>query len=202
MQFKKKKQRKLDKRRRLESKTNYTKRLILLKGNLLRLVVRKTNKYLILQIVESDDAKDKVLYSVNTRDLLKQGWPKDKSGSLKSLAAGYLAGLLLGKKAKELKKDSSVILDSGLIPNTKGSRVYAIVKGVSDSGINIKYNEKVIPSDEMIKGEYEFFEKIQNEIGVKTKKTSDNVKDDSSEEQEKSETRDTNKLNNIKEEEK
>lgn len=164
MQFKKKKQRKLDKRRRLESKTNYTKRLILLKGNHLRLVVRKTNKYLILQIVESENAKDKVLYAVNTRDLLKQGWPADKSGSLKSLAASYLAGLLLGKKAKEIQKDASVILDSGLIPNTQGSRVYAVVKGISDSGINIKYDEKVIPSDEMIKGKYEFFEKIKGEI--------------------------------------
>jgi len=196
----KKKQIKLDKRRRLENKTNYTKRLLLLKGDHLRLVVRKTNKYLILQIVESDDAKDKVLYSLNTRDLLKQGWPKDKSGSLKSLAAGYLAGLLLGKKAKEIKQ--IVILDSGLIPNTKGSRVYAVVKGISDSGINNKNNKKVIPSDEMIKGKYEFFEKIQESIGVKTKKTFDNVKEDSSEEQEKSETRDTNKLNNNKEEEK
>jgi len=162
IQFKKKKQRKLDKRRRLESKTNYTKRLLLLKGDSLRLVVRKTNKYLILQIVESDNAKDKVLHTVNTRDLLKQGWPKDKSGSLKSLAASYLAGLLLGKKAGEIKK--TVILDSGLIPNTKGSRVYAVVKGVSDSGINIKYNEKVIPTDEMIRGKYEFFEKIKGDI--------------------------------------
>ena len=157
-----KKQRKLDKRRRLESKTNYTKRLILLKGDHLRLVVRKTNKYIILQIIDSIDAKDKVLYSVNTRDLLKQGWPEDKAGSLKSLAASYLAGLLLGKKAKELKKP--VILDSGLIPNTKGSRVYAAVKGISDSGIDIKHDEKVIPSDEMIKGKYEFFEKIKGEM--------------------------------------
>jgi ribosomal protein L18 len=46
-----KKQTKLNKKRRLENKTNYTKRLILLKGGYLRLVVRKTNKYLILQII-------------------------------------------------------------------------------------------------------------------------------------------------------
>ena len=186
-----KKQTKLDKRRRLENKTNYTKRLTLLKGNYLRLVVRKTNKYIILQIVESDDAKDKVLYSVNTRDLLKQGWPTDKSGSLKSLAASYLAGLLLGKKAKD-KIKKSVILDSGLIPNTKGSRVYSVVKGISDSGINIKYDEKVMPTDEMIKGKYEFFEKIQESIGIK--KLISN-KNNSSEEQEQSEKSDNNKLN-------
>ena len=65
MQFKKKKQRKIDKRRRREHKTNYTKRLILLKGKVPRLVVRKTNKYIILQIIESSHAQDKVSYSVN-----------------------------------------------------------------------------------------------------------------------------------------
>jgi len=153
---------KLDKRRRLESKTNYKKRLILLKGNCLRLVVRKTNKYITLQIVKSEDAKDKVLYSVSTKKLLKYQWPKDKEGSLKSLSAAYLIGVLLGKKTKGLKQ--KIILDSGLIPNTKGSRVYAAVKGISDSGIDIKYDKKVIPNEEKIKNKYEFFEKVKGEI--------------------------------------
>jgi large subunit ribosomal protein L18 len=153
---------KLNKRRRLESKTNYKKRLMLLKGNYLRLVVRKTNKYITLQIVESEDAKDKVLYSVSTKNLLKYKWPEEKAGSLKSLSAAYLAGLLLGKKSKELKQE--VILDSGLIPNTKGSRVYAAVKGASDSGIAVKYNEKAMPNEEKIKNKYEFFEKVKGEI--------------------------------------
>ena len=78
-----KKQRKLDKKRRRQGKTNYTKRLILLKGNFLRLVVRKSNKYLVLQIIESSHAQDKVLYSVNTKELLKQAWPEAKKGSEK-----------------------------------------------------------------------------------------------------------------------
>ena len=153
---------KLNKRRRLESKTNYKKRLTLLKGDYLRLVVRKTNKYITLQIVESEDAKDKVLYSVSTKNLLKYKWPEEKAGSLKSLGAAYLAGALLGKKAKELKQE--LILDSGLIPNTKGSRVYAAVKGASDSGIAIKYDKKAMPNEERIKNKYEFFEKVKGDI--------------------------------------
>ena len=44
---------KVDKKRRKQGKTNYTKRLILLKGRSPRLVVRKTNKYLIIQILNS-----------------------------------------------------------------------------------------------------------------------------------------------------
>jgi len=159
-----KRQIKIDKKRKLERKTNYTKRLILLKGDYPRLVVRKTNKYIIMQIIESKHAQDKVLYSVITKDLLKQGWPENKKGSLKSLAASYLAGLLLGNKAKD-KIKGKIILDTGLIPSTKGSRVYAVVKGVADSGIKIDFNEKVMPSEERIKADYEFFEQIKGKLG-------------------------------------
>jgi len=154
-----KKIRKLDKKRKRESKTNYTKRLILLKGGFPRLVVRKTNRYIILQIIESLHAQDKVIYSMNTKELLKYGWPESKKGSLKSLTAGYLAGFLLGKKTKGLKKE--LILDSGLIPNTANSRIYAVVKGIADSGLKIKFNEKVVPSEERIKNNFEFFEKVK-----------------------------------------
>ena len=156
---------KLDKKRRRQYKTNYSKRLVLLKGNCARLVVRKTNKYVILQLVESKNAKDKVRYSVNTKELLKHGWPKNKAGSLKSIPACYLGGLLLGKKSEKIKK---VILDTGLIPNTKGSRVYAVVKGISDAGIEINYNEKVLPSQDRIEGKHikELdFNKIKEGVG-------------------------------------
>jgi len=189
-----KKQKKLDKRRRLEGKTNYTKRLILLRGGYKRLVVRKTNKYIILQIVETSRAKDKVIYSVNTKELLKHGWPLDEAGSLKSLSAAYLSGLLLGKKAKEIKE--KIILDSGLIPNTKGSRIYAVVKGVRDSGIDISCDEKVMPSEERIKNSYEFFEKVQNNIGVKSKITSqtDNPQKETEKSEEKIETAEKKKI--------
>src|SRR6056297_2381945 len=157
----------LDKRRRKEGKTNYSKRRKLLEGGHLRLVVRKTNNYVIMQIIECNDAQDNVLYSVNTRELLNKGWPKDKKGSLKSIPAAYLGGLLLGSKAKELKE--KVILDQGLAPGTYGSRIYAVVKGIAEGGIEINYNEKISPSDERIKGEntklsQEEFDKIKENI--------------------------------------
>jgi len=157
---------KLVKKRRLKCKTNYTKRIILLKGKCPRLVARKTNKFIILQIVESKNAQDKVIYSVNSKELLNYGWPREKQGSLKSKAAGYLSGLLLGKKAKELK--SKIILDSGLIPSTKGSRIYASVKGLADSGLNIKYSEEVVPTHEQIVEN--IGEKIFNDVKIKLEK--------------------------------
>jgi large subunit ribosomal protein L18 len=156
-----KKQKKLDVRRRRECKTDYRKRKVLLKGNKPRLVVRKSNKYILLQIVESSKAQDKILFSVNSKELLNKGWPAEKSGSLKNLSASYLSGFLLGKKAKDLK--GSVILDSGLIPSTKGSRVYAVVKGLSDAGVEIPFDEKVMFSED------EIAEKIGKDVFDKIK---------------------------------
>lgn len=152
---------KLNKKRRIESRTNYAKRLRLLKSNSPRLVVRKTNKYIILQIVESENAQDKIISSVSTKELLKHSWPAEKSGSLKSLSAGYLAGFLIAKKTKE--KFDRIILDSGLIPNTKGSRIYAVVKGAVDGGLNVPYDEKIIPGEKMI-NKYDFFDKVKKNI--------------------------------------
>jgi large subunit ribosomal protein L18 len=157
----------LPKRRGREHKTDYRKRLVLLKGDFPRLVVRKTNRYIILEIVESVDAQDRVVKSVNSKELLKNGWPKDKEGSLKSIPAAYLSGLLLGKKIGELKED--IILDSGLIPSTKGSRVYAAVKGLLESGVEIRQGEELSPKKEKLEGEgtkidIETFNKIKNQL--------------------------------------
>jgi large subunit ribosomal protein L18 len=162
----------LNKKRRQKNKTNYAKRLNLLRGNAPRLVIRKTNKYVTLQVVEHKDAQDYIIEAVTTRDLLKNGWPEAKKGSLKSLSASYLAGLLLGNKLKG-KIKQKLILDLGLIPNTKGSRVYSAVKGISDAGIKIDFNEEIMPSQERINGKFmksdfsDTFKKIKEKINGK-----------------------------------
>ncbi len=135
-------------RRRKEAKTDYKARLALLKSEKPRLVVRKTNKYIIAQIVESDIAQDKVLLSVSSKDLLSHGWPKENAGSLKSMPACYLTGILTGNKAKEKVKE--VVLDTGLNRNTKNSRIFALIKGFLESGIKLTHNEEAIPKDEKI----------------------------------------------------
>ena len=92
------------KRRRQENKTDYGKRIKVLKGGIPRIVFRKTNKYVIIEYVTSKNAQDKVELGTTSKELLLQGWPKDWSGSLKSIPAAYLTGLLFGKKilAKKL----------------------------------------------------------------------------------------------------
>ena len=107
----------LAKRRRREQKTNYSKRRRLLEGRKARIVVRKSNRYILLQFVESNYAQDKIIFSVSSKDLIEKGWPKDNEGSLKNLGASYLTGLLFGKI---ISKNPGAILDTGLIRSTKG----------------------------------------------------------------------------------
>ena len=71
-------------------------------------------------------------------------------GSLKSIPAGYLTGLLLAKKLGEGK----YIMDLGMTRTLKGSRVFAVVKGLIDGGLNIPANEVVFPSEERLNGEH------------------------------------------------
>ena len=56
--------------RRLSGKTDYKARLALLKSGKPRLVVRKTNRYMIAQIISSDVAQDKVVLGLTSKDLI------------------------------------------------------------------------------------------------------------------------------------
>ncbi|MBC8500465.1 MAG: 50S ribosomal protein L18 [DPANN group archaeon] len=135
--------------RKREGKTNYKKRLKLLQSRVDRLVIRKTNKYVVVQIVKYGFVGDKVLISTNSKELQKLGW----KNSCKNIPASYLTGLLLGKKANE-KKLKEAILDLGLQTPIKHSKLYAVLKGVMDSGVEVPSSKDIFPSDERIKGNY------------------------------------------------
>jgi len=152
-------------RRRKQGKTDYKARIGFLKSGKARIVVRKTNRYVLGQIVVSDVAQDKVLVGANSRELLSLGWPKEATGSLKSLPACYLTGFLLGKKSNEIKEG---VFDIGLNRNIKKSRLYAFLKGVLDAGIQIPHDEKVLP-------DYESFKKNEK-VGKDLDKIKENIK--------------------------
>lgn len=76
-------------RRRHEGKTDYKARLALLTSRKPRIVIRKTNRYVIVQLIESNAAQDKVIAGISSKSLLNNGWSAEKSGSLKSKAAAY-----------------------------------------------------------------------------------------------------------------
>ncbi|GIU68426.1 MAG: hypothetical protein KatS3mg001_276 [Candidatus Pacearchaeota archaeon] len=160
---------KVPKRRRRENKTDYLKRLKLLKSGKPRVVFRKTNRYLIAQYVKSKEAQDSVVFGFNSKILLDYGWPKEFSGSLKSIPASYLLGYLFGKKI--LKRDlEEPIIDIGMIRNVKKGRVFGFLKGIKDAGVDINCKEEFFPSEERIFGKHlkkdfsEIFKKIKSKI--------------------------------------
>lgn len=138
------------KRRRRENKTDYKARRILLVSGLPRIVVRRTNKYFILQAVESYEAQDKVVATVTSKDLLKNGWDEKKGGSLKSIAAGYLTGILMAKKLGKGK----YIVDLGMARTKKSGRVFGVVAGLIEGGLDIPANDKVFPAEDRLMGEH------------------------------------------------
>lgn len=136
------------KRRRLENKTDYKLRLNLLKSDSPRIVIRRTNKYFIVQVVESSSAQDKVSLTITSKDLLKQGWSESNKGSLKSIPAGYLIGILAAKKIGKGK----FIIDLGMTRTLSGSRCFSVVKGLIDGGLDISADEKAFPSEDRLNG--------------------------------------------------
>lgn len=136
-------------RRKREGRTNYKKRLKLLLSNLPRLVIRKANKNISVQIVEYANQGDRVVLSAHSGELEKFGWALNKG----NLPSAYLTGLLAGQKAME-KNIKKAVLDIGLGSSTKGNRIYAALKGVVDSGIEVPHDAGVLPSDERIKGQH------------------------------------------------
>ncbi len=136
-------------RRKREGRTNYKKRLNLLKSGKTRLVVRASNKHVQLQLVTYEPDGDKTLVTLNSKILRKQGW----KGSTKSLPAAYCAGYLLGKQAKE-KGVKEAIVDMGLQQHRSGTRIYAAIKGAVDAGLSMPVNERVFPPPARLAGEH------------------------------------------------
>ncbi|MDO8563734.1 MAG: 50S ribosomal protein L18 [Nanoarchaeota archaeon] len=151
-------------RRRLEARTDYKARIELIKSGKPRLVVRKTNRYVIAQLVRSEGAQDFVVSTLSSKDLIAKGWPENKSGSLKNRSAAYLTGYLLGKAALG-KKITEAILDAGMYRNIQKSRIYTVLKGALDAGLKVPHDAKVLPKEEFLHVSPEFkkiVEKIKN----------------------------------------
>jgi len=136
-------------RRRRSGKTNYKKRLAFMKSEKSRLVVRRSNKYLTVQIINYDEVGDKILAQFNSISLKKKGWKH----SCTNVPAAYLSGLEIAKLANKAKiKDA--IFDMWSYTPTKGCRIYAVLKGAVDGGLNIPHSEKAFPSEERLNGEH------------------------------------------------
>lgn len=136
-------------RRRREGKTNYRKRLKLLLSKKPRLVVRITNTKVIAQIVEYSTEGDRVVVGVDSSMLRNFGW----KGDLSNTPAAYLTGILVARKALQ-KGVKHAVLDIGLHTPTRGSRVFAVLRGAVEGGLEVPHSEEVLPDDSRIRGEH------------------------------------------------
>jgi large subunit ribosomal protein L18 len=137
-------------RRRKAGLTDYRRRLKLLRGEMPRAVVRISNTRTTCQLVSWSADGDLVSVNMTGTDLVKKyGWPSNRS--LKSVPASYLVGFAMGKAAVA-NGASDAVLDIGLAANSKGGRVYAALKGMSDAGLEIPHSEDVYPDEERLNG--------------------------------------------------
>jgi large subunit ribosomal protein L5e len=163
-------------RRRREGKTDYyaRKRLIAQAKNKYnapkyRLVVRFTNKEIIVQIIYARISGDFVLTAARSKELPRYGI----NHGLTNWSAAYATGLLAARRAltklgladkyqgvaepdgkismtealddEDAPRPFKVYLDVGLKRTSTGSRVFGALKGASDGGLYIPHNEKRFP---------------------------------------------------------
>ncbi|SPN99546.1 probable 60S ribosomal protein L5 [Cephalotrichum gorgonifer] len=164
-------------KRRREGKTDYyaRKRLITQAKNKYgapkyRLVVRFTNRDIIMQVVTSEITGDKIFASAYSHELRAYG----VEHGLTNWAAAYCTGLLIARRVlKKLGIDETfegveeadgeftlteaaetedgerrpfkAFLDVGLARTSTGARVFGALKGASDGGIFVPHSEKRFP---------------------------------------------------------
>lgn len=134
-------------RRAREGKTDYRKRLKLIRSGKPRLVVRVSSRHVRAQVTSSSATGDSTLASANSKQLSKYGW----KGATSNLPSAYLVGLLCGKRALKANVTES-ILDMGIHEPVKGNKVFAALKGALDAGLKVPHDKEILPADERIAG--------------------------------------------------
>jgi len=171
-------------RRRRECKTDYyaRKRLIIQDKNKYctpkyRLVVRVTNRDIIAQTIAADLTHDTVISCAYSHELPRYGV---KIG-LKNYAAAYCTGLLAARRINakfklpyegkvdvdgenyevsadivddDAPRPFKALLDVGLARTTSGARIFGVLKGACDGGLDIPHNDHRFPGSKRDGGEW------------------------------------------------
>ena len=149
-------------RRRREKETDYAARRVLATSEYPRVVVRVSNKEITVQVTKSEIEGDYVLANASSQELkAKYSW----KASGKNIPAAYLIGYIAGKKA--LGAGIKIAnLDMGLKRVTTGNKVFAVVQGANDAGLEIPVDSDVVPSQEAMNGKViaDYAENIEDPI--------------------------------------
>lgn len=132
-----------------------------------RLVVRRTNAKFISQIIFSTMTGDRVLCSAESSELRAMGL----TAGMTNYSGAYCTGLLLARRLLkqvglsdmykgndkidgdyynvsehlEDKRPFKALLDVGIQRTTTGARLFGVLKGACDGGINVPHNYKRFP---------------------------------------------------------
>ncbi len=134
-------------RRRKEGKTDYYRRAKLVISDRPRMVVRKTNRHIIIQLVTAELDGDRTLVTANSAELAEYGF----RGSASNIPAAYLTGMLFAVKAMNADQTCAV-LDIGLHRASKGARVFAALKGAVTAGLDVPHRPEIFPDDDRTRG--------------------------------------------------
>jgi large subunit ribosomal protein L18 len=135
-------------RRRRAGRTDYQRRLALLKSGIPRMVVRKTNRYIVVQVSSFQAKGDTTIAHATSQALKGYGF----AGKCNAPSA-YLTGLLVGRMAKA-RGVTKVILDIGLHAPTQGSIIFCAQKGAIDAGVESPLNVEKLPDESRINGSH------------------------------------------------
>lgn len=170
-------------RRRREGKTDYfaRKRLIVQNKNKYntpkyRLIVRFSNKMITAQVAYATIEGDKVVCDARSTELPRYGV---KVG-LTNYASSYAVGLLLARRLNQkygldetykgvetvtgedyyIEKEGErgafyCVLDTGLARTSSGARIFGVLKGAVDGGLDIPHSNKRFPGCNAESGEYD-----------------------------------------------
>jgi large subunit ribosomal protein L18 len=153
--------------RRKKEKTDYAQRLALLKSGKPRVVIRRSLNNIRVQIILSEDGKDKTVAEGISKNLRKFGW-KVHGGNMSS---AYLTGFLVGLKAAK-SGVSEAIVDLGLQKGSRGSSLFAAALGVKDAGVKVSVGKEAAPDKDRISGRHvaQYAEKLKKENMERYKK--------------------------------
>ncbi|RZN60226.1 50S ribosomal protein L18 [Methanonatronarchaeum sp. AMET6-2] len=138
-------------KRRIKKKTDYSQRLGLLKSGKPRLVVRKSQKNFTVQIADYDHelGSDYIYCGCNSKNLSQYGWKAATGNTPASYLTGYECGLKALSKGIE-----EAVPDIGINRISKGSNIFAAIKGARDAGLDVPLEQEIVPSEERIKGKH------------------------------------------------
>ncbi len=153
-------------RREREKRTDYYYRRSLIRSGKPRFIARVSLNNVRAQVATPGPDGDEILASAYSGELSNWGW----KGHTSNTSAAYLVGLLCGFRAKESGVDEC-IMDIDRFVVSPQARIFSVLKGGLDAGVEIPHDEDVLPSESRVEGQHisDYAQKLKSEEETKYK---------------------------------